>query len=64
MEQMVITGFFMSLVVFLEILHYRERKDLYTRLMSRNLMEYSTHSIEEAKIKIPNTKTKDEFIVI
>lgn len=45
--------FLMLLVVFLEVLHYKERKDLYNRLMAKNLTEYSSHKVEEAKVKIP-----------
>lgn len=44
------TIFFMLLVIFLEVLHYKERKDLYSRLMARNLTEFSAHTTEEMKV--------------
>jgi hypothetical protein len=49
-------GFFMLLVIFLEVLHYKERRDLYSRLMARDLTEYSSHKVDEAKATV---KTED-----
>jgi hypothetical protein len=44
--------FFMLLVVFLEVLHYKERRDLYSRLMAKSLSEFSAHTTEEMKASI------------
>jgi hypothetical protein len=48
--------FFMLFIVFIEVLHYKERRDLYSRLMAKNLTEYSAHTTEEIKV----TKKLDE----
>jgi hypothetical protein len=55
------TIFFMLLVIFLEILHYKERRDLYSRLMARTLTEYSAHTTEEMKLsqKLPEKRTQE-----
>lgn len=55
--------FLLGFIVFLEVLHYKERHDLYNRLMARNLHEYSTHKIEEVKAQLPPEK-EQEFIRI
>jgi hypothetical protein len=43
--------FFMLFIVFIEVLHYKERRDLYSRLMAKSLSEYSAHTTEEMKVK-------------
>ncbi len=59
----VIEVFLMALIVFLEVLHFKERRDLYNRVMAKSLGEYSNHKVEEAKIKIPS-KPQKEFVQI
>jgi len=49
-------------VVVLEILHYRERKDLYNRIMSRDIKEYKsaveTKSNEEKQTRQQKLREK------
>lgn len=60
----VFTVFLMGVLVFQELLHFKERRDLYNRLMARTLTEYSTHAIEEAKFKIPDRPEKRPVVHI
>lgn len=61
MEMMYLQYFLMGLIVFLEILHWRERKSLYDRLMARDLNEYSLHELENKRVKIKEPK-REQFI--
>ena len=60
---MEITYFFMGLVLFIEILHYKERKDLYNRLMAKNMNEYTVHETEMKKPKVKATPEPEFYPV-
>lgn len=52
---------FLVLIVVMQVLWYRERKDLYSRLMARDLTEFSAFKTEESKAKGP---TKPEKVLV
>lgn len=63
LEILIIQVFLMVLIVFLEIIHFKERKDLYNRIMAKDLTEYSAHKVQERKAEIPQT-VKSEYLTI
>ena len=56
-----IIGSLMLLIIFQEVLHYKERKDLYSRLMAKDLTEYTHSKVEEKKVAI-KLPVKDDYI--
>ena len=56
---LIIVFFLLTLVVFLLVLGYVERKDLYNRIHAESFQEFSAHQIEKQKIKIPKEKERE-----
>lgn len=54
----------LTFIVFLEVLHYRERSQLYTRLMAKNLSDFSSHEAmkQKPKIRIPDTQELEPLV--
>jgi len=43
----------LGVIVVLEVIHYRERKDLYSRLMAKSLPEFTAMTEKKAKVEKP-----------
>lgn len=63
MDHLIIEGFLLLFIIFREVLSYKERKDLYARLMAKNLTEHTISVVEEKKAKVPE-KIKSEFVPV
>ncbi len=52
-EKVFIYYLFLSIVFFIirEIMHFKERQDLYNRIMARDLTEYSSNTKNQGQIK-------------
>lgn len=45
-------------ILILEILHYKERRDLYSRIMAKSLPEYTAHQ-EAKKAQVKETQKRE-----
>jgi len=59
---MVIEGFLVSLIVFIVITTYNERKNLLDRIMSRDFPEFVNYENERKKVHIPEKIQRDKGI--
>lgn len=49
MDYYILCGILCSIIILQSIIHHFERKDLYNRIMSRNLTEYKGESVLSVK---------------
>lgn len=59
-SMLVVIGALLSIVMYQEHIHYKERKDLYNRLMAKDLHEYREF-VEKPKKKLSSNPRRDRM---